>query len=278
MFRAASVIVVFGLLAAGAAGAQTGSEELRRRNLENDVARETQALAEAERRGDDLRSITSQALTTGGLHVDASGNVGVGTDTPTAYFEMAGGNGSESLKVSQIGANDSVEVMFNLVCNCSPGFRMQNTTNGEVWFFRHTAAGDFSIDNVAGTGLEFRVSTGGNLFLKGTLSQGSSRTLKEDLTPLEGGQLLDVLAGLPLYEWSYKGEQARHLGPTAEDFAAAFGLGANDVTLAPADMAGVALAAVKDLREENQSLRDEVGALSEKLAAIEELLRASQRD
>jgi hypothetical protein len=40
---------------------------------------------------------------------------------------------------------------------------------------------------------------------------------------------------------------ARHLGPAAHDFHVAFGLGADDGTVAPADMAGVALAAVKAL-------------------------------
>jgi hypothetical protein len=39
----------------------------------------------------------------------------------------------------------------------------------------------------------------------------------------------------------------RHLGPAAHDFHVAFGLGADDGTIAPADMAGVALAAVKAL-------------------------------
>ena len=39
----------------------------------------------------------------------------------------------------------------------------------------------------------------------------------------------------------------RHLGPSARDFHLAFGLGADDGTIAPADMAGVALAAVKAL-------------------------------
>jgi len=61
-----------------------------------------------------------------------------------------------------------------------------------------------------------------------------------------------VLAGLRTLDLStatFAADPAapRHLGPTAHDFHLAFGLGADDGTIAPADLAGVALAAVKAL-------------------------------
>jgi hypothetical protein len=61
--------------------------------------------------------------------------------------------------------------------------------------------------------------------------------------------VLEALRTLDLSTSTFAADPAspRHLGPAAHDFHLAFGLGADDGTVAPADMAGVALAAVKAL-------------------------------
>ena len=195
--------------------------------------------------------------------------VGFGTANPTATVHITGGFGVSQLLVEEQASDASVEVMFNLVCDCAPGFRMQNTTNGQIWFFRHTAAGDFSFDNVAGAGLEARLNPNGDLFLKGTVFQGSSRAIKENLDPIDSSDVLSRLAGLDLYEWSYIGTSARHVGPTAEDFTKTYGLGENEVSIAPADMAGVALAASQALYSQNEELKQRNADLEVRNAALE---------
>lgn len=195
--------------------------------------------------------------------------VGFGTATPTSTVHVIGEAGEAQLRIQENASNAAVEIMFNLECDCAPAFRMQNTTNSEIWFFRHTAAGDFSFDNVAGSGLEARLSRAGDLFLKGSVFQSSSRTMKENLDLLQPHAVLDSLAGLKLYEWSYIGDEARHIGPTAEDFSATYGVGANPRSIAPADMAGVALAAAQALREQNRTLESKNAALEAKNAALE---------
>ena len=67
--------------------------------------------------------------------------------------------------------------------------------------------------------------------------------------PADATGLLQALRTLDLSTATFvAGPTApRHLGPTAHDFHLAFGLGADDGTIAPADLAGVALAAVKAL-------------------------------
>ena len=207
-----------------------------------------------------------------------STGIGVGTENPNATLEIEGNSGTSQLLIDERGADANVEVMFNLVCNCAPGFRMNNSTNGQVWFFRHTSAGDFSFDDPNSAGLEARLDSSGNMFLKGSLSQGSSRALKENLEAVNGEKVLDVLTKLDLYEWSYIDEGARHFGPMAEEFAAAYGLGESRAKIAPADMAGVALASSKALRAENADLRakalrqqKQLESLLERVVALENL-------
>ena len=59
------------------------------------------------------------------------------------------------------------------------------------------------------------------------------------------------LARLPLQTWNYTNEfiAIRHIGPVAQDFYAAFGVGADDKHIATIDADGVALAAIQGLNK-----------------------------
>jgi hypothetical protein len=61
--------------------------------------------------------------------------------------------------------------------------------------------------------------------------------------------VLTRIAAMPVTEWSYKAQDAaiRHIGPTAQDFHAAFGLGEDPLRIGTLDADGVALAGVKAL-------------------------------
>lgn len=88
--------------------------------------------------------------------------------------------------------------------------------------------------------------------------------------PVDGFQILDLTAGLPISTWRYHWEdpQVRHLGPMAQDWAATFGLGVNDTTIAGVDANGVALVSIQalyrligDLRQEVADLRGQIETL-----------------
>jgi len=93
---------------------------------------------------------------------------------------------------------------------------------------------------------------------------------------LDGEELLGKLAGLPIQEWSYTAQDAsiRHVGPTAQDFRAAFGLGEDPLRIGTMDADGVALAAVKALEARTRTLQDENEALQ---SALDELRREIQQ-
>ncbi|MGB2979975.1 MAG: hypothetical protein WBC77_01875, partial [Candidatus Zixiibacteriota bacterium] len=67
----------------------------------------------------------------------------------------------------------------------------------------------------------------------------------------------------------------RHIGPVSEDFVRAFDVGTvnqgvrDDKYLSPGDVAGVALAGVKELIQENQELKQIISDLTERIADLE---------
>ena len=71
-------------------------------------------------------------------------------------------------------------------------------------------------------------------------------------------------------EWNYKAQDAaiRHMGPTAQDFRAAFGLGDFPLRINTIDADGVALAGVKALEARTRALQKEVEELRQRLAAL----------
>ncbi len=198
------------------------------------------------------------------LKVDDTGWVGLGTNDPSAALEIEDADGDARLLIDQQGADESREIMIDLECNCEPVLKMTDTSGGQEWWLRQDG-GDIALDDPSRAGQELSLDSAGNLTILGSLSQGSSRALKENLELSRGTEVLEALAALDLYEWSYRGSSTRHFGPTAEDFAAAFGLGERRDRLAPADVAGIALSAAKTLVEENRALREESAELRERL-------------
>ena len=127
-------------------------------------------------------------------------------------------------------------------------------------------------------------STGAFLSTGGAWSVSSSRARKTDFIDVDAGEILSRLLALPLSTWRYRvgTQQVRHLGPTAEDFHAAFGLGGDDSTISTVDASGVALAAIQGLNQrleaENAALREQNAeqdaAIAELRAELDALRRA----
>ena len=192
-----------------------------------------------------LASSSAPALAQGTLFVE-NDRVGIGTSTPQSPLHIFQTVGEPDIRMETA---DTAAVKFELV-----------NSAGE-WDFIAGPVGNFNFNRVGVAGNQFIFTTGGNLIIQGTLSQGSSRSTKKDFQPIDGQEVLAKVAELPLSEWSYKQEDVRHLGPMAEDFGSTFGLGNDSAHLAPGDVAGVALAAIQGLN----------GKLEEKEARIESL-------
>jgi len=71
--------------------------------------------------------------------------------------------------------------------------------------------------------------------------------------------------------------QVCHVGPTAQDFMAAFGLGASERHIGTVDAEGVALAAIQGLYQMVQEKDAKIEALEARLAALEGAFQAEER-
>ena len=97
----------------------------------------------------------------------------------------------------------------------------------------------------------------------------SDSTLKRNIRRVDGAEILSKLMEIPISRWSYKAQSANieHIGPMAQDFYAAFGLGEDNKGISTIDPDGVALAAIQQLGREIEKLKAENDSLK---AQVEE--------
>ena len=152
--------------------------------------------------------------------------------------------------------------------------------------------GDFEIDAFGVIGGRFVVLNNGNVGIGNaapssklqvvnatcngtTWANASDRNLKEHFAKVNAAEILDRVLGLSVTEWNYKdAPNERHVGPVAQDFHAAFGLGSSDKHITTVDADGVALAAIQGL---NQKLEAELRAKSETIKQLEERLNRLEK-
>ncbi len=104
----------------------------------------------------------------------------------------------------------------------------------------------------------------------GAWASVSDRYKKENFQDVDGERVLAAIASMPVQSWNYKSQNTsiRHLGPTAQDFYAAFALGASDTTITTSDISGVNMLAIQALEQR----RTEVNALRSEVAELRSLI------
>jgi hypothetical protein len=152
---------------------------------------------------------------------------------------------------------------------------LYHRSNSRFSWFRGGSHSDTQNDPGAG-GVVAMTLTSGGLTVNGAFVSASDRHAKEDFKPVDPQAVLAKVVALPLSEWRYKDdeERSRHLGPMAQDFHAAFGLGPDDKHIATVDADGVALAAIQGLnRKLEEQLRQKDAELKSQRQQLAELLR-----
>jgi len=126
-----------------------------------------------------------------------------------------------------------------------------------------TAATNTSGEAVATAGVT--IAAGG-----GSWTSLSDRAAKRDLLSADPEDVLEKVASMPIYTWRYITERsgANHMGPMAQDFYRAFGLGDSDKTITNVDADGVALAAIQGLKQALDRKDAEIRRMQSELSAI----------
>ncbi len=170
-------------------------------------------------------------------------------------------------------------------------FVWSNGTSTNSWgdnTFTVRAHGGVRFYTAAGIGTGVSLPAGG-----GSWSGLSDRAAKENFQQVDPQVVLEKLSQVPVTTWNYRTQDdaIRHLGPVAQDFMAAFGLGEDERFISTVDADGIALAAIQGLNRivqekdarisrlesRNKTQQQQIEALTAQNADFEQRLRALEQ-
>ena len=195
--------------------------------------------------GGDSNTASGENATVGGGHNNAASNWYA--TVPGGAWNVAKGQGSFAAGRAATADHDGAFVWSD---GGQDGSTELHSSAANQFAARCSGGVIFYSDLGSSAGV--RLAPGGNAW-----SNLSDRNQKTNFVEVDARSLLERLATMPISTWNLKTQDpsVRHIGPMAQDFKAAFGLGEDDRHISTSDSEGVALAAVKGL---NQKLEDEL--------------------
>ncbi len=182
-----------------------------------------------------------------------------------AYSTVAGGSNNECSGTGTFVCGNNAHTVRDSCFIFNDGRYGGNISGAARRFVAIASNGSYFYSNedaTTGVGL----SAGGGSW--NDLCDVRRKRLHEDVNTAE---ILQKISALPLHRWSYtsQDERIQHVGPTAQDFYAAFHLGESDTTINTLDPDGVALAAIQEIAKRLKALEDENTALRARVQSLE---------
>ncbi len=230
-----------------------------------------------------------QSLTASGLKGDrilVDGNMGIGAN-PTNTYRLEVGSGGVLFRSGGSGGS----VSFGSP-NAETGLSMGIVNRADIRFDDSSLkllamAGrlprgpeqgiTIATSGNVGIGLGapgYKLHVAGAIRATGTINSDSDVNAKADFAPVDSAEILDRVVRLPIQHWRFKTEDSdvRHVGPMAQDFRAAFGLGDGATSIATVDADGVALAAIQALDRIVREKDTEIQELKRNVAELKALM------
>jgi len=242
----------------------------------------------------------SCATVGGGSNHTASGNTatigGGATNTASGNYATVGGgwtNTASGIEATVPGGADnaaaggySFAAGRRAKANHQGAFVWADSTDAD---FASSANNQFDVRAAGGT----RIFSDSGATVGVLLAAGASswsmicdRNLKENFVAVDGRDVLERLSRIPITQWNLKSQDPsiQHIGPMAQDFYEAFGLGEDDRHISTVDADGIALVSIQALyqmvKEENEELRTElyenkveIRELRARLEALEQTIK-----
>ena len=168
-------------------------------------------------------------------------------------------------------------------------FSIDDVTAG-ISSLRIMAGGNVGIGTTAPTE---RLHVNGNDVVEGVVNQVSDVNVKENFTAVSPKEILARLNELDITSWNYISDPGSlHIGPTAQDFYAAFGVGIDNQHISSIDTGGVALVAIQalsqqladqdalieQLTKQNEQLQQQNADILARLEALEQMMNSQNQD
>ncbi len=237
------------------------------------------------------------------IYVNATGSMGIGTAAPMAKLHLVSGS-NPSIRLDQDASSGWPAQLWDIVGSDgnfsvrdatrnrvplriaagAPSSSLVVSADGKVGIGTGSPAALLQVEGVNGV-MPLRVRNGddvvifaldeaGNVTMGGALTEASDVNVKENFAPVDGADVLKRIARLSVTTWNYISDDpsVRHMGPMAQDFYAAFGLGRDDTHISPLDVNGVLLVGMQTLIAQSEQQEARIQRLEQDNAAMEQRL------
>jgi Chaperone of endosialidase len=222
------------------------------------------------------RGVYASSLSGIGVDGNSQSSIGVDGFSETFIGTRGQGGGGVNLSITKpVGVLGESPSGFGVYGGSTSGIAVYGTSPSGVGVYGESTnnAGVFGRSTNNNSGF-FAGGNGGSGTCRYNGGAGwictSDRNKKENFSSVDAKAVLEAVTKLPITRWNMKGDRKKtpHIGPVSQDFHAAFGLGEDDKTINSADVQGIALAAIKGLSQENQSLKAQNAELARKIGDL----------
>lgn len=186
---------------------------------------------------------------------------------------VVGGTANKAVGRNSLAAGQQAEALHNGTFVWSDDAGTATPSTGENQWVSRASGGYWLYSNSTETA-GVTLPPGGNAW-----QSISDRNTKDNFEPVDTVEVLKRLSAIPMETWNYRSQDPsiRHIGPMAQDFYAAFGVGEDEKHITTIDADGVALAAIQGLHQLVQEKDREIGDLKARMTVLEALVEQLAR-